>query len=80
MSIYTKSKEPALLAEAIYTSSAHQRLIGRVNTKKRCSFSISFSGVDGKTHAFWRDRPEFESAFPFSNLISHRKAFIFNKN
>ncbi len=34
MSIYTKYKWPALLAEAIYMNSAHQRVIGRANTKK----------------------------------------------
>ncbi len=42
----------ALLAEAIYTNSTHQRVCGIVNTEKRRSFSIGFSGVDGKAHAF----------------------------
>ncbi len=76
VSIYTKCKKPALLADAIYTNSAHQRVIGTVNTEKRRSLNISFSGVDGKACAFWRDRPEFEPTFcrffsssPFSNLI-----------
>ncbi len=61
-------------------------MIELVNTKKRQLFSIGFSGVDGKAHAFCRGRPEFESAFcrtfflPFQISYRIRKAFIFNKN
>ncbi len=48
---------PALLAKTIYTNSAHQCVIGIVNTEKRCWYNISFSGVEGnivegKAHAF----------------------------
>ncbi len=34
VSIYTKCKYPALLAEAIYTNSTYQRVIGLVNFKR----------------------------------------------
>ncbi len=86
VSIYTKCKLPVLLAKAIYTNSAHQRVIELVNTKKGSWFSINFSGTGGKTHAFWRDQPGFEPAFcwtfflPFQISYCIRKAFILNKN
>ncbi len=50
--MYTKGKQPALLAEAIYTNSAHQHVISIVNTEQRHLLNISSSGIDGKTHAF----------------------------
>ncbi len=65
----------AWLAEAIYTNSAHQRVIETVNTEKRPMLHISFNDVDGKACAFWCDRPEFEPTFSqtffFSLLKSH---------
>ncbi len=36
VSIYTKCKKPALMAEAIYTNSTHQRVIGLVKITKDC--------------------------------------------
>ncbi len=42
------------------------RLIGRVvvvNTEKRHSLNIGFSGVGGKAHAFSHDRLQFEPTF-----------------
>ncbi len=35
VSIYTKCKQPALLAEAIYTNSINQRVIGVVNDRRK---------------------------------------------
>ncbi len=71
---------------SIYTNPAHQRVIWIVNTAKRCSFNIGFSGVNGKAYAFWCDRPEIKPAFwqtfflPFQISYRIEKAFIFNKN
>ncbi len=75
----------ALLAEAIYTNSAHQHVIGIVNIiKNGFESSVSVAQMVKRVPwAFWRDRPGFESAFcqkkksPFSNLISHRKGIYF---
>ncbi len=43
--MYTKCKKPGLLAEAIYTNSAHYRLIGRVKITKDDWLVVSFSGT-----------------------------------
>ncbi len=42
-------------------------MIGLVNTKKRRSFHISFSGVDGKVSAF--DAIDPSSNLPFAELF-----------
>ncbi len=57
--------------------------LGQLTVEKTSLLNISFSGVDGKERAFWRDRPEFELTFwqtffsPFSNLISHQNGIYF---
>ncbi len=38
-------------------------MIGVVNTEKRHSLHIGFSGIGGKAHAFSHDRLQFESTF-----------------
>ncbi len=73
-----------MLAKAIYTNSAHEGVIGFVNTKnKKHQISISYSDIDGKAFTFWRDRPEFDPAFsrtfflPFQ--ISYKAFSLFKK-
>ncbi len=41
-----------LTGVSIYTNSAHQCVIGVVNTTKDAFLNISSSGVDGKARAF----------------------------
>ncbi len=56
-----------MLAEATYTNSAHQRMIGIINTEKGRMLHISFSGVDGKGMLF--DAIEPSSNPPFAELF-----------
>ncbi len=73
-------------ANAIYTNSTHQRVIGTVNTEKRPLLNISFSGVDVRRVLFYAidpsSNPPFAKLFFLPFQISYRigKAFIFNKN
>ncbi len=61
------------MAEA-YTNSAHQSVIGTVNTEKKVSVAMMVRHV-----LFYpSSNPPFAKLFsPFSNLISHRKGIYF---
>ncbi len=72
---------------SVFTLSANnppcwQRLFTK---KKRRSLSICFSGVDGKEHAFWRDRREFQPTFRQTFFLPFKISYrigkeSFNKN
>ncbi len=47
VSIYTNCEQLALLAEAIYSNSTHQSVIGLDSTIKKLWYDCSSSGVDG---------------------------------
>ncbi len=89
VSIFTLSANipllPALMAEAIYTNSAHQRVIGLWSkSQKTVSCNQLKFEVNCMLYSFWSDRPGFESACwqTFSSHFkSHQKSiFFFNKN
>ncbi len=81
-----KCRQPALLAEAIYTNSAHQRVIGRVNTTteehlttalvtqmiKRLSFTFTFIFMHLADAFIQSDLPVFRLyIFIFFVCLSH---------
>ncbi len=78
----------SLLAEAIYTNSAHQHVIGLVKiTKYDWQLSaLVLQMVKCVWCSFWCDRPGFETTFrltfslPFQISNRIRKVFIFKKN
>ncbi len=80
----TKCKYPALLAEAIYTNSAHQPVIGIDNIKKRRLSNNSSSHIGSKACNNWHDdpssNPPFAFLLPFHISYHIGKAFIFSKN
>ncbi len=63
--MYTKCKSPAVLAEAIYTDSAHQLVIGLHNiTKDGCQSSASVAQmIISLLNYIWCNRPGFDSDF-----------------
>ncbi len=71
VSIYTKCKQPALLAKAIYTNSTHQHVIGTKNAR-----FISVSVALMVRHVHFGD-PSLNPPFQLSYCIG--KAFIFYK-
>ncbi len=74
-----------MLAETIYTNSAHQSVIETVNTEKRLSLKVSFSGSFRHMLLDVND-PSSNSPFaelfflPFQISYRIRIAFNFNKN
>ncbi len=84
VSIFTQSANspllPALMAEAIYTNSAHQRVIGKVTITKDRQLTLLLVAqmVNGKKKMAIDPDSIFFSFFKFQ--ITSEKHFFLNKN
>ncbi len=69
--LFTLSAIAHLVAEAIYTNSAQQRVIGIVKTTKDDHLNNSSSGVDGKAHVVFLTQFTLVSNPPYAKLLKN---------